>query len=226
MVKYHENHLNNKRIFLLGNEKLLQKKKIGVFISRTIPLNIIVPAEGFLLSLSELFYVFMSGWHSSFERRILKKLLLAGKESIFFTSKGIKNQSLYNYFTKPINEKRLLMGSFDLPPKNWSRYNVRVRIKERGERMARRSYRPEQIIKKLREAEVLLSQGSTIGETARKLGVTEQTYYRWRKEYGGMKIERVKRLKELEKENTRLKRLVADLSLDNAILKEAARGNS
>ncbi len=80
--------------------------------------------------------------------------------------------------------------------------------------MARRSYRPEQIIKKLREAEVLVSQGSTIGEAARRLEVTEQTYYRWRREYGGMRIEQVKRLKVLEKENTRLKRLVADLSLD------------
>lgn len=78
--------------------------------------------------------------------------------------------------------------------------------------MARRSYRPEQIIKKLRVAEVLLSQGSTVGETSRKIGVTEQTYYRWRREYGGMRIEQVKRLKELEKENARLKRIVADLS--------------
>ncbi len=92
--------------------------------------------------------------------------------------------------------------------------------------MARRSYRPEQIIKKLREAEVLLCQGSTIGEAARKIGVTDETYYRWRREYGGMRIEQVKRLKQLEKENARLKRIVADLSLDNAILKEASRGNS
>ncbi len=92
--------------------------------------------------------------------------------------------------------------------------------------MTRRTYRPEQIIKKLREAEVLLSQGENVGEAARKIGVTEQTYYRWRREYGGMRIEQVKRLKELEKENTRLKRIVADLSLDNAILKEASRGNS
>jgi len=127
MLKYHENHLNNKRIFLLGNEKLLQKKKIGVFISRTIPLNIIVPAEEFLLSLSELFYVFISGWHSSFERRILKKLLLAGKESIFFTSKGIKNQSLYNYFTKPINEERLLMGSLLLEKAKVTLHNSIIR---------------------------------------------------------------------------------------------------
>ena len=78
---------------------------------------------------------------------------------------------------------------------------------------------------KLREAEVLLSQGLTVGEASRKLGVTEQTYYRWRREYGGMRVEQAKRLKELEKENSRLKKLVADISLDNAILKEATRGN-
>lgn len=92
--------------------------------------------------------------------------------------------------------------------------------------MARRAYRPEQVINKLREVEVLISQGATIGEASRQIGVTEQTYYRWRKEYGGMRVEQAKRLKELEKENTRLKRLVADLSLDNDILREAARGNS
>ena len=69
--------------------------------------------------------------------------------------------------------------------------------------MARRSYGPERIIKKLREAEVLLCQGSTVGEAARKIGVTEQTYYRWRREYGGMRIEQAKRLKEMEKENER-----------------------
>jgi len=91
--------------------------------------------------------------------------------------------------------------------------------------MGRKAFKPEQIINKLREAEVLLSQGSTVGEASRKLGVTEQTYYRWRKEYGGMRVEQAKRLQELEKENSRLKRLVADISLDNAILKEAARGN-
>jgi len=92
--------------------------------------------------------------------------------------------------------------------------------------MARRNYTPERIINKLRKVEIIVSQGSTIGEAARKIGVTEQTYYRWRREYGGMRIEQVKRLKELEKENTRLKGIVADLSLDNAILKEASRGNS
>ena len=91
--------------------------------------------------------------------------------------------------------------------------------------MAKRTYTPERIISKLREAEVLLSQGATTGEASRKIGITEQTYYRWRKEYGGMRVEQAKRLKELEKENTQLKKLVADLSLDIAILKEAARGN-
>ncbi len=91
--------------------------------------------------------------------------------------------------------------------------------------MAKKGYTPEQIINKLRGAEILLSQGNSIGEASRKIGVTEQTYYRWRKEYGGMRVEQAKKLKELEKENVRLKKLVADLSLDNAILKEVAEGN-
>ena len=91
--------------------------------------------------------------------------------------------------------------------------------------MARRRFTSEQIITMLREAEVLLNQGSTVIEVARKLNIAEQTYYRWRKEYGGMRIDQAKRLKELEQENARLKKLVADLSLDNAILKEANRGN-
>ena len=92
--------------------------------------------------------------------------------------------------------------------------------------MKKKEFTPEQIITMLREAEVLLSQGTTTAEVSRKLGITEQTYYRWRREYGGMRVEQAKRLKELERENTRLKKLVADLSLDNAILKEAALGNS
>ena len=91
--------------------------------------------------------------------------------------------------------------------------------------MGRKRFSPEQIITMLREAEVLLTQGAPVAEACRKLGVTEQTYYRWRKEYGGMRVEQAKRLKELEKENTRLKKLVANLSLDNAILKEENRGN-
>ena len=85
---------------------------------------------------------------------------------------------------------------------------------------------PEQIIGKLRQAEILLNQGATVAEACRKIEVTDQTFFRWRKEYGGMRVDQAKRLKELELENTRLKKLVADLSLDKDILKEAARGNS
>jgi putative transposase len=92
--------------------------------------------------------------------------------------------------------------------------------------MARKRFSPEQIITMLREAEVLLNQSSPVAEVCRKLGIAEQTYYRWRKEYGGMRVDQARRLKELEQENTRLKKLVADLSLDNAILKEVNRGNS
>ena len=91
--------------------------------------------------------------------------------------------------------------------------------------MAKKGCTPEQIINKLREAEILLQQGSTIAVISKKIGVSAYTYYRWRKEYGGMRVEQAKRLKEVEKENARLKKLVADLSLDNAILKEAAEGN-
>ena len=91
--------------------------------------------------------------------------------------------------------------------------------------MVKKGYTPEQIINKLREAEIHLNQGSSIAEASKKIGVTEQTYYRWRKEYGGMRVEQARKLKELEKENARLKKLVADLSLDNSILKEASRGN-
>ena len=91
--------------------------------------------------------------------------------------------------------------------------------------MSVKRYTPEEIISKLREAEVHLAQGDTIKEMSKKLGVTDHTYYRWRADYGGMRVDQAKRLKELEQENGRLKRLVADLSLDNAILKEAASGN-
>jgi len=91
--------------------------------------------------------------------------------------------------------------------------------------MGKKRFTAEQIISKLREAEVLQSSGLSIAEICRQLGVKEQTYYKWRKEYGGMRIDQAKRLKEVEQENSRLKKLVADLSLDNAILKETVRGN-
>ncbi len=91
--------------------------------------------------------------------------------------------------------------------------------------MATKRHTAEQIISKLGEAEVLLAKGTKMPQVCRKLGVTDQTYYRWRKEYGGVRTDQIKRLKEAEKENARLKKLVADLSLDNAILKEAAYPN-
>ena len=91
--------------------------------------------------------------------------------------------------------------------------------------MPTKRHTPEEIITKLREAEVHLSQGQTIPQVCKKLGVSEQTYYKWRKEYGGVRTDQAKRLKELERENTRLKKLLAEAELDKAILKEAASGN-
>ncbi len=91
--------------------------------------------------------------------------------------------------------------------------------------MAKKRHTGEQIISKLREAEVLLANGRKMPQVCRKVGVTEQTYYRWRKEYGGVRTDQVKRFNEVEKENVRLKKIVADLTLDNAILKEAAYPN-
>ena len=91
--------------------------------------------------------------------------------------------------------------------------------------MPRKRFSVEQIIHHLREADVLLAQGQTVGEVCRRIGVSEQSDYRWRKEYGGLKVEQVRRLKELEQENARLKRAVADLTLDKLILQEAAEGN-
>jgi putative transposase len=91
--------------------------------------------------------------------------------------------------------------------------------------MPRKSYRPEDIIAKLRLADVLLGQGKKVGEVVKALGVSEVTYYRWRQEYGGMSASQARRLKELERENARLRKAVADLTLDKMILQEAGRGN-
>ena len=91
--------------------------------------------------------------------------------------------------------------------------------------MRRKRNSAEEIVNKLREADVALAQGMTAVQASRKIGVSEQTYYRWRREYGGMKVDQAKRLKELEKENGRLKRLLADAELDKAILREAANPN-
>ena len=91
--------------------------------------------------------------------------------------------------------------------------------------MARKRYSPEEIIAKLREADVALAEGASVNDVVRRLGVQKVTYYRWRKEYGGMRVDQARRLKDLEQENGRLKRAVADLTLDKLILKEAAEGN-
>ena len=88
-----------------------------------------------------------------------------------------------------------------------------------------RKHKPEEIIGKLREAEIVLAQGGTVEDACRRIGVTEQSYYRWRKEYGGLKMDQARRMKELEKENARLRRAVSDLMLDKLILQEASRGN-
>ena len=91
--------------------------------------------------------------------------------------------------------------------------------------MPRKKHTREEIVAKLRQVDVLVSQGVAIAEAVRQIGVTEVTYYRWRQEYGGLKLNQVKRLKELELENTRLRKAISDLTLDKLILKEAARGN-
>ncbi len=128
--------------------------------------------------------------------------------------------------SRPYDAKGLLITSIAVtcPPKR-SPVIMLVNWDKKGGQMVRKTYTPEQIINKLREAEIHINQGISIAEASRKISVTQQTYYRWRKEYGGLRIEQAKRLKSLEKENTRLKKLVADLSLDNAILKEASEGN-
>lgn len=91
--------------------------------------------------------------------------------------------------------------------------------------MSKKRHTAEEIVTKLRETEVLLAKGQSITEACRQIGISDQTYYKWRKEYGGLQMDQAKRLKQLEQENGRLRKLVADLSMDNAILKEAARGN-
>ena len=91
--------------------------------------------------------------------------------------------------------------------------------------MGRKRHTAEEVIGKLREGEIVQSQGGTIADACRRIGVTEQTYFRWRKEYGGLKVDQARRMKDLEAENARLRRAIADLTLDKQILKEAAKGN-
>ena len=113
----------------------------------------------------------------------------------------------------------------DLPPWNVPISRVRIWDTSKGDSMSRKRYTAEQIIGHLRQAEIRTSEGKTISEAVRELGISEQTYYRWRKQYGGMEVNQARRLKELEQENGRLKRLVADQALDLSIHKEVSRGN-
>lgn len=117
----------NRKVYLLGNEHILQMKKISIFVSRSIPLNIIIPAEKFLLSLDGLDFAYISGWHSPFEKRILKKILMHGKKVIFFTSKGIKEQAIYSYLNSAIREERLLIASLLLNESRITSYNSQKR---------------------------------------------------------------------------------------------------
>jgi putative transposase len=129
--------------------------------------------------------------------------------------------SLYQYpCLFQCHEYLTLQQFIDVPPLDGTMYNL-----TKEEYMAKKGFTPEQIINKLREAELQLQQGATITTVSKSIGVSSHTYYRWRKEYGGLRVDRAKKLKTLEKENARLKKLVADLSLDNAILKEASEGN-
>jgi putative transposase len=111
-----------------------------------------------------------------------------------------------------------------LPPEKWSFLKWAFGPEE-DEGMPQKKHKPEEIVAKLRQVDVLVSQGQSVAEAVRSIGVTPFTYYRWRKEFGGLKADQVKRLKELEKENERLRKAVSDLTLEKLILREAASGN-
>ena len=126
-----------------------------------------------------------------------------------------------------VNDKRverIWRREGDPPPLNWSTLKY-VFGRRRRTTMLKKRHKPEEIVAKLRQVEVLTSQGKSVADAIRTIGVTEVTYYRWRQEFGGLKSDQVKRLKNLEAENARLRRAVSDLTLDKMILAEAARGN-
>ena len=131
------------------------------------------------------------------------------------TSSGTWRRLLYapTYTTRKVS---------DPPPLKWSDSEYGFWPEED---LGRKRHKPEEIVAKLRQVDVLVSQGQTIADAIRQIGVSEVTYYRWRQEFGGLKTEQVKRLKELETENSRLRKAVSDLTLDKLILQEAARGN-
>src|SRR3981081_3353822 len=120
--------------------------------------------------------------------------------------------------------QRAGVSDTDRPPRKWSTLSF-IFLARRRTAMPRKSYKPEEIVAKLRQVDVLTSQGKNVAEAIRSIGVSEVTYYRGRQECGGWKSDQVKRLKDLETENTRLRRAVSDLTLDKLILQEASRGN-
>jgi putative transposase len=124
---------------------------------------------------------------------------------------------------RPAGVEPQMAKSRDPPPLKWSALRYGFRAKE--DTMPRKRHKPEEIVAKLRQVDVLVSQGQSVADAVRSIGVTEVTYYRWRQGFGGLKRTQVKRLKDLETENTRLRRAIADLTLDKLILQEAARGN-
>ena len=118
------------------------------------------------------------------------------------------------------------LGGVDRPGEIWSRWNVRLAPQtQEVSVMPKKRYTPEEIIQHLRTVELETGKGVPVLDASRKLGITEQTYYRWKKEYGGLRVDQAKRLKSLEQENARLKRIVADQAVDLSILKEVASGN-
>ena len=123
-----------------------------------------------------------------------------------------------------MTEQCVTATGIDPPPLNWSTLKY-VFGRRRRTTMLKKRHKPEEIVAKLRQVEVLTSQGKSVADAIRTIGVTEVTYYRWRQEFGGLKSDQVKRLKNLEAENARLRRAVSDLTLDKMILAEAARGN-
>ena len=118
-----------------------------------------------------------------------------------------------------------IVACTDTDLKKLVRLEISYAIEKESQTMPKKRFTSEDIIHKLREAEVMSAQGKTVAEISRQLGVTEQTYFRWRKEYGGLKIDQAKRLKELEQENARLRRALSDAVIDNQILREVSRGN-
>ena len=156
---------------------------------------------------------------------VAARAMASGVSKLAQTRGQPEDSALREFFGDQTRRLLARAGQIDLPPQNRSRSCERIRAGAKGVGMARKRYAAEEIIGKLQEAEVVLAQGEAVAQVARRLGVAEPTYYRWRREYGGLRVDQAKRLKELERENSRLKRLVADQALANAMLQDVAAGN-